>query len=372
MAAEDNAKGWFLHSHGQGRKFGPLTEDELRSYFRAGMVKSVDRLSAPGEATLVAAGEVAGLLGESVPVGPPPPAPVEPPPVPASPLPSPGAGISREAAAFAATGLTAEERAARAAAAMNIDIASLMVSNVPAKKESSGWLLPVLGALFLLVLLFLGPNMMRKLGSANPGIPAMATTDVPDASELADPAAAPLQPSLPDAGRAGRADPQFETRFAQAEAMKNARAWTELAAHAQAWAQAQPELDEPLHYYGLSQAMLGDFGRAEEAFRKVIARRPDDKEVQALLADTYLQERKFPEALSLYKEMTVTMPDDARVWNNYGAALNGIGQGEQAAAALENAVRLDPGFKQAWTNLGNLYQSRGEKAKADAAFARAR
>ena len=31
MAAEDNAKGWFLHSHGQARKFGPLTEDELRS-----------------------------------------------------------------------------------------------------------------------------------------------------------------------------------------------------------------------------------------------------------------------------------------------------------------------------------------------------
>ena len=39
MPAETNEQGWILHSHGQGRKFGPLSEDELRNYFRAGMEK---------------------------------------------------------------------------------------------------------------------------------------------------------------------------------------------------------------------------------------------------------------------------------------------------------------------------------------------
>ena len=85
-----------------------------------------------------------------------------------------------------------------------------------------------------------------------------------------------------------------------------------------------------------------------------------------------MQEKKFPEALAIYKEMTQATPDDARLWNNYGAALSGAGQQSQAAAALENSVRLDPGFKQAWTNLGNLYQQMGDRTKAAAAFANAR
>ena len=41
-------------------------------------------------------------------------------------------------------------------------------------------------------------------------------------------------------------------------------------------------------------------------------------------------------------------------------------------AALETAVGLDPTFKQAWTNLGNVYQSMGDSARATAAFANAR
>jgi cytochrome c-type biogenesis protein CcmH/NrfG len=56
------------------------------------------------------------------------------------------------------------------------------------------------------------------------------------------------------------------------------------------------------------------------------------------------------------------------VWNNYGAALSGMGGSSRRAAALETAVRLDPAFKQAWMNLGNLYQQMGDQARATAAF----
>ena len=70
--------------------------------------------------------------------------------------------------------------------------------------------------------------------------------------------------------------------------------------------------------------------------------------------------------------MVVDAPKDARVWNNYGAALAAAGQHAQAVAALETSVRLDPSFKQAWTNLGNVYQSMGDSARATAAFTNAR
>ena len=57
MPVEDPGKGWILHSG--GRKFGPLSEDELRGYFRAGMVKSVD-IAPSGEVSVAVYLTVAG------------------------------------------------------------------------------------------------------------------------------------------------------------------------------------------------------------------------------------------------------------------------------------------------------------------------
>src|SRR5687767_7406714 len=53
--------GWTLHSG--RRSFGPLTEDELRAYFRAHMVKADDRIDAPGRDAPLSATEVAAMLG---------------------------------------------------------------------------------------------------------------------------------------------------------------------------------------------------------------------------------------------------------------------------------------------------------------------
>src|SRR5207342_2584997 len=106
--AEEASKGWILHS--KGRKFGPLTEDELRGYFRAGMVQSVDRLTAPGDFAMRAAGEVATMIGENPPPGPPP-EPLDAPRTPAT-------AATPVAPTAAAGTLSDAEREARAARAM--------------------------------------------------------------------------------------------------------------------------------------------------------------------------------------------------------------------------------------------------------------
>jgi Flp pilus assembly protein TadD len=376
MPGETNDKGWILHSHGQGRRFGPLSEDELRGYFRAGMVKSVDRLSPPGSLEKHAAADVASALGEAVPLGPPPP-------------PEGGEAVAPRlppAAANApsmrpATSSESEERAARAAAALNIDLATMMASSVPAKQRS-GWIGPVLVVVLMVVMMFVGLSMVRKL-KPQPGAPGAPAQAAPAAAVSGvvtpPPGSAPAAESLGGAraipvvaAPAAGSSVDMEQLQAKAEALKASNDWSGLASHAAKWAQAQPERNEPLEYQGVAFAGLGDLAQAEAAFKKVLARAPADTVARSMLAQVYEQAQRYPEAAEQYKQLVMAKPNDAAAWNNYGAALSGANQQAQAAVALENAVRLDPSMKQAWTNLGNLYQAMGNASKAQAAFANAR
>ena len=365
MSSQANDQGWILHSLAQSRRFGPMTEDELRGYFRAGMVKSVDRLTAPGESAMRTAAEVAAMLGVAVPAGPPPPELSE---SPTPPLPSMAARVARDPAS--------EERAARAAAALNIDVAALMASSGPEQRRSV-WLLPAVAVVLMVVALVIALNMLRKMkvpAAQSPGATAAQATQpvvYEDASAIVEPKAEVA--AGPQAVVAVTSpDPDFDARMARAEAMRDARDWAGLVSFAQEWAQSRPESNEPLQYLGIAYSGLGDYRQAAEPLQKVVAREPANKQARSLLADAYLQSERSADAAALYKQMVNEAPRDARLWNNYGAALNAAGQQEQALAAMETAVRMDPGFKQAWTNLGNLYQSRGDTARATAAFANAR
>jgi tetratricopeptide (TPR) repeat protein len=377
--SEEPSKGWILHSHAQGRKFGPLTEDELRNYFRAGMVKSVDRLTAPGDFAMRPAAEVAQQLGETAPVGPPPPEVTESP----TPLPSMAAGVAPAAAsAPAARDPAAEERAARALAAMNIDFAALAKSGAPANKRA-GWLLPAVAVIALVAMMFVGLGMLRKMSMRPGGAAAASQEPIVDV----DPALAPggnmpprnaqlpgAEPVPGDAGEAGEgpAEAEFHARFQRANALQEAGDWSGLAEHARAWAAAQPDRIEPQHFLGIAYSRLGDHQQAAEALSKVLQRDPTQEGARMLLADTYLQSLRWSEAAAIYKQIVATQPENSRVWNNYGAALAGMGEQQQAQAALETAVRLDPTFKQAWANLGNLYNQMGDSARAQAALSRSK
>lgn len=62
---------WFLHA--QGRRFGPLSVQEIRGYFTSGMVRAQDAVSGPGLPGTVSATEAAALLQAPAPPPPPPP-----------------------------------------------------------------------------------------------------------------------------------------------------------------------------------------------------------------------------------------------------------------------------------------------------------
>jgi len=352
--------GWFLHSG--GRRFGPLAEDELRNYFRAGMVKSVDRISAPGQVKMRAAGEVALELGETVPEGPPPPEPASTAPVPPTPdtPATPVIPAAPPATLDPAAEAERQERVARAIAAMKVDLAGLGAQ--PRTQKTSGWLVPVVLVVGLVVAMFVGLHMLKKMSAQATRTNAGAEAPVPM------PMATPRLPEIPPA----LIQPQVPQELQQAKDYASVRNWTGLAALAKSWTQTQPDRVEAWQYLGMAHFGLGDSQAATDAFARALALDPSNAQTRALLADAYLQGGRYAESVGLYEKVVAASPNDARVWNNYGTALIGTGQSTQAIAALQTAVRLDPGFKPAWKNLGSAYRNIGDESRASAAFANAR
>ena len=55
------------------------------------------------------------------------------------------------------------------------------------------------------------------------------------------------------------------------------------------------------------------------------------------------------------------MPDFAPAFHNLGVALAQQGKPDEAARALEQAVRVKPDYAEAFYNLGNVLQSLGRR-----------
>ncbi|MBI5912159.1 MAG: tetratricopeptide repeat protein [Betaproteobacteria bacterium] len=73
-------------------------------------------------------------------------------------------------------------------------------------------------------------------------------------------------------------------------------------------------------------------------------------------------------AADLYRESLEQKPQDPRIWCNFGAELDAIGQAEEAELAYRRALELDPALAQAWYNLGQLQQERGREGEAETCY----
>ena len=76
--------------------------------------------------------------------------------------------------------------------------------------------------------------------------------------------------------------------------------------------------------------------------------------LQNFLAEAYLREKKYKEAVNYYEKFILLNVTNAMMWNDYGYALEHIGRKEDAKNAYSKSLELDPSFIFAKRNLKRL------------------
>lgn len=345
---------WYLHS--QGRRFGPLDEDGMRGYFRAGMVKTDDTIAVAGQVGTLPAEAVATLLGESAPV--------------------------------------------RASAPLSPST-TIVYTPLPASSNHLGWLLP-LGAIAAIAgavyfswhvplkpeageaprIVFAPPAQaepsalpedaaeapLPHLVSVEPSRQTAGASVASNSSSAATPAAAaaPAVAGSPQAQRSAGDD-----WYTKATSFARANDWTGLAAHATQWSASQPGNDQAWWFLGLAKLRLGSDAEAEAALNKALQIAPRNFDARWSLANVYLGTSRHREASALLQELGREQPGNSGVWNDLGVAMDQAGEFDEAEAAFQRALKLEPNYRMAWVNLARCYAHFGHLDRAKAAAAKA-
>ena len=73
-------------------------------------------------------------------------------------------------------------------------------------------------------------------------------------------------------------------------------------------------------------------------------------------------------AAEFYRESVDLVPQDARVWCNFGAELSAAGRAAEAEPAYRRALELDPDLAHGWYNLGKFLQEKGSLDEAERCY----
>ncbi len=111
-------------------------------------------------------------------------------------------------------------------------------------------------------------------------------------------------------------------------------------------------------------AQLKDGAQAEANFKKAIELSPDNDQYKKALAQYYLNEKRYEEALNLYAEEGGKGQADQTLFA-LGQKLYNQGKSQVAALALEKAIKLNPQNAESYYELGMIYyQEKMNDAKA--------
>ena len=116
---------------------------------------------------------------------------------------------------------------------------------------------------------------------------------------------------------------------------------------------------------------VGNFIKAEQVLRDFLCIKPNDFEVEHLLAIVYASQNKHRVAIEHYKNALAIIPGDASALSNYGSSLSAVGQISEALLAFQKALEInsyDPDF---WYNTANTLCELGKQEEALSHYERA-
>jgi hypothetical protein len=130
-----------------------------------------------------------------------------------------------------------------------------------------------------------------------------------------------------------------------------------------------------LHYFASPVEWLAPLLTDGQAFRPVAPASPPDlyywqrqppTQAAFLQAAALQRDSKWAELEALARRWGESDADDPAPWNALARALDGLGRLGDAAAALQQSLKLAPTAGPAWLYLGQLALRQGERAKAQA------
>lgn len=397
---------WFLHVIG-GRRFGPLTIDEIRAYFTSGMVRAQDRVAGPGTAGPLPAADAAAILHVRAPDD------AVPPGAPTAPMgegPRPVASAPRLPGSVGSTPPSAHASGLgwRGALLWMAVLFAVQMSSLPAgalgathslRTFVAAVLLRYLGVLAVCVLAaLLFSKLVRGKGTVvkdallamtlvhavllgnrflrPPPAPAPAVQEFAGQASKGDRISV-IRTLGRDGGAAAPPAPESETTvaapakrdwFGEGRAMGERGDWEAVLKHSTEWTLAEP--DEPAAWtmLGLAYDELRQPHQAVKVYRHSLYLDPTSHITWNNLGGVYEGLGQYQDAVNAHAKALQIEPRYANAWNNLGIVHARTGQGSAAIEAFNKAVELDPTFVKAWNNLGLLYLRLDRPVDAIATF----
>ena len=119
-----------------------------------------------------------------------------------------------------------------------------------------------------------------------------------------------------------------------------------------------------LHLFmGHSWAALGDASVAAEHYARALRIEPRNPEVLDHLAMARFGQRRYEDALALYRTLLEINPDNALTHSNAGAALLHLGRPQEALQSIERALAMDPDLEIARIGLAEVRKLLNQRAQ---------
>ncbi len=162
--------------------------------------------------------------------------------------------------------------------------------------------------------------------------------------------------------------PMDQARLAIARELVGRRSWPEALVALQRFHAEVPPTSESLTLRGIALREQRIPDEAEADLKKAIRLDEDNSTAHAALAILQDMQGRFDEADEHHKRALELVPRNARYWNDWGFARFSRGKNVQAIEAYRTALQIEPTFRRARTNLGFAYARSGDFTRAAQQF----
>jgi tetratricopeptide (TPR) repeat protein len=112
-------------------------------------------------------------------------------------------------------------------------------------------------------------------------------------------------------------------------------------------------------------------GEAMYSYRKAVALNTTDYTSREMLAAMLLEEKRYDDAITIYKQMSALRPQAGGPYNAMGLAYQQKGDLPNALKSYKSAIQREPKLAAAHNNLGVVYEKQSKYADALASYKRA-